>query len=355
MAAAWLIAPPEVPPPPIPGAYELSWTAPATCPGAAELRAQVARLAPELGPGDETMTVRGRVTATATGYALSIQTDFLGQTDRRDVESERCSDLAEATVLVIAIALVPELGRSDGKPPPRPTFGPGPGLVPDPDSDPPPRPAAPRESPTASSDPEAPPLWAEVEADPASDGPAPAPSVRPTAVAIRAAPMLEFGTRPRVGGATQLAAVVLWPNWRAELVGSYLWPQRGSGPPDVSAARFQMGSVGARGCFRARVGPVELPLCTGLDAGVFRTDSRGLSPATTLQFPWVAPVAAAGVGWSGRRVGFLVMPEVALVVSRSSIEVGGREVFRTRVVSGRLLAGLEIFFAIDPGRGGQRR
>lgn len=163
---------------------------------------------------------------------------------------------------------------------------------------------------------------------------------------LRLAPKLEVGTLPAFGGGLELAVGLAWRRLRLELHGSHSWPRQAQGP-GPSAARFQLGVVGARACGRPRAGPVELPVCLGLDGGALRADSLGLRPATTVHGPWLAPSLGVGLAAGGSRVGVWTLVEGSATVVWSRILVGEETIFRPFPVSARWLAGLEIAFAIQ--------
>lgn len=151
---------------------------------------------------------------------------------------------------------------------------------------------------------------------------------------------------PAFGGGLELAVGMLWRWWRLELHGSHSWPRRAPGPGG-SAGRFQLGVVGVRGCGRPRVGPVELPVCVGLDGGALRVDSEGLRPPTTVHGPWLVQSLGVGLAAGGTRVGFWTLLEGSATLVWSRTLVGEETLFRPSPVTARWLAGLEIFFAIE--------
>ncbi len=270
-------------------------------------------------------------------FTVRIVTDFAGHVDERTVESSTCTDLGDATALVVAVALQPRL------------VGPGPPASPNAVPSPPSR-----RAPKLSAD-SAPPKTArlptivEQDRQPTSTSSTarrrPQRSSAPEQLFLRVAPLLEYGSLPLVSGGTALSAGLLWRRWRAELFGLYLFPQRQTF--DRTRSLLQLGAAGGRACHRLFAGRVEFPICLGIEAGALRAQTRGQRPGTTLNLGWLAPSAQAGMAVGGRRVGFFAAGEVAVSTLIPGILVGADTVFESRTVSLRAFAGLEVFFAID--------
>ena len=336
---AWAPSEPAVPPPPIPASWELEWLAPPECPDAAAIREQVAALVPRPGEGEGVLYADAKVEPRGDAFLLRLQTVFLERHDEREVEARACGELAEAVALVVAISLDPTLAATESAVPEPPAKVPN-------ESEPEPSEPGPITSPqpgprVSAADPGVTPsVRASVQPR------RPRPARAPDQWLLRLAPKLELGSLPAVTGGLDLAVGVLWPWWRLELHGSHAWPRRAPGPGG-SAGRFQLGTVGVRGCGRPRVGPVELPVCVGLDGGVLRVDSEGLRPAKTLHGPWLVQSLGVGLAVGGRRVGFWTLVEGSATLVWSRIRVGEETLFRQFPVSGRWLAGVEIVFAIE--------
>lgn len=320
-----------------PAVYELTWTAPTGCPTEEQLRESIAELVPDPSGGEGVMFVDATVVQLPQRFSVRIVTDFAGHVDERTVESATCTDLGDATALVVAVALKPRL------------VGPGPPESPHAVPSPPLR-REPKRPPDAVQ-PETVRLPATVEQDrqPRSVS---STAIRrpqrwpaPGQALLRIAPLLEYGTLPSGGGGAALSAGLLWRRWRAELFGLYLFPQRQTF--DRTRSLLQLGAAGGRACHRLFAGRVEFPICLGIEAGALRAQTRGQRPGTTLNLVWLAPSARAGMAVGGRRVGFFAAGELAFSTLIPGILVGDETVFESRVVSVRAFAGLEIFFAID--------
>lgn len=320
-----------------PAAYELEWSAPAGCPDQEEVEARIAALSEGATGGEGVMAVRGDVEERGHGFAGTIVTVYDGRVDERRVDSENCDDVVDAAALVVAVALAPELDASD------------PIRVPEPEPEPPAEPLAPSIGVVQPRQPEVQASAGEgvalvVETDPPASR-RPRRNRRPTGIGIRLGPRIEFGGLPRVSGGLDLAVGLLWPRWRAELFGAYLFAGR-SGRQGAEAV-YQLGVAGLRGCHRLFAGPIELPLCAGLEVGGMRVDSRSLEQQNTLLYPWLAPSAATGLGFSGSRFGLVALVEGAIPVFWSRVLVGTDNVFQNRPYSLRGMISLEVKFSFS--------
>lgn len=318
-----------------PAVYELTWEAPSECPDEAQLRKRIAELAPDPAGGEGVMLVDATVVQGPDRFAVRIVTDFAGHRDERTVESETCTDLGDATALVVAVALQP--GGIDSGAAASPKVVPRPPVLPEP------------QLPVDSVQPQTTRSSVTVVAEPGRQPPTGTRlshrSSVPQGVHLRIAPLLEYGGLPSVGGGTAMAVGLLWPRWRAELFGLYLFPQPQTF--DRTRSLFQLGAAGGRACHRLFAGPVEFPICLGIEAGALRAQTRGQQPGTALSLGWLAPSARAGVAVGGKRVGFFAAGELAVSTLIPRILVGEESVFDSRAVSLRAFAGLEVFFAID--------
>lgn len=345
LVLAWTPVEPALPPP-TPERWELAWKAPAGCPDAEAIRKQVAALVPTPSGGEGVLHVDARVEPRERAFVLTLRTTFFERLDEREVEARACDELAEAVALVVAISLDPSLDSTTQvpEPPDERERGPDDAAA----SAVPSEPRAGAEALPAATRPE-PPAGA-----PSTSLRAGAPTRRalPSAWLLRLAPKLEVGTLPAVTGGLDLAVGVLWRWWRLELHGSHSWPRRVPGPGG-SAGRFQLGVVGMHGCGRPRAGPVELPVCVGLDGGALRVDGNGLRRATTVHGPWLAASLGVGLVAGGTRVAFWTLVEGSAVLMWPRILVGEETFFRPFPVAVRGLAGLELRFAIESRRSGQ--
>ncbi len=329
LVALALAGPPIVPLPPDPDALELHWEAPSPCPGADELEARIEALLHGQRGGEGVLRIDGVVVASAEGFTLELASTFRGETERRSLAADACTELADATALLIAVALEPG-ARLD-------TSGMGMGEAP------PVAPATTIAVPTTTT------RAVEAPAElgppfPPTDAPLPSQVGRPRrrleALALRFAAGLELGAMAAPTAALQAAVALLWPRARAELHGVWLSPRTRT--EDGHGGTYQLGAIGARGCGRLFVGAVELPLCAGLEGGIIRARTRGLARETIVLGPWVGALASIGVARAWGPVGVWSAAELAGRVTGSRFRIGRETALRQWPVSVRLLVGLEL-------------
>jgi hypothetical protein len=330
-----------VPAPVNPRTYELEWNAPAGCPDADSIRKRISSLIATDRQGEGILFVRGVIEQTASGFSLALQTDFLEHRSTRRIEGTRCSDLGEATALVIATALEPGLNASHG---PKSESIPEPATASQPQPQPKPKPERkqkPERGPTLARQPNT----AVVGGGFGDEASVPQRNRAPSHFTLRSGLHLEYGSLPAIGGGIDLAGVLNWDRLRLELRGAYLWPRTADGPANT-AGRFQLGAVGTALCGRLWAGRVEFPLCAGLEAGAMRVDSRGALPANTIHNLWLAPLVGAGVAVAGQRFGFWSLLETGITAVGSRTFIGDELVFASFPASFRVKVGFEILFAI---------
>ncbi|MFV8755449.1 hypothetical protein ACNOYE_33285 [Nannocystaceae bacterium ST9] len=130
--------------------------------------------------------------------------------------------------------------------------------------------------------------------------------------------------------------------WRVELGGRWATPRRIA--IAGAAGSFDAWMVEARGCWVARPGPIELPLCPGIELGLVR--GRGRSPTpdpSSSRFFWIAPTLGLGLTWAPIER-LAIGPELALVVplTRGRFVAGTAEIDRLAAVGVRALLNLEL-------------
>lgn len=150
---------------------------------------------------------------------------------------------------------------------------------------------------------------------------------------------------PGVGFGATLSAGVIVRWFRAELTGSYRFPTEQSSPNSADAGgRFDHWTVGARACASPRFGPVETPLCLGLDGGQTIGRGYGVPRTQVARLPWLAPVGGLGVAWPVvPRFALFARGEVAVPLLRSEFEIVGLgTIHEIGPVQARGLLGLEL-------------
>lgn len=291
----------------------LTWNAPASCPPAEAVVAEIERnLADSGDPTAPYVAVVNVLSSKGAPWQATLRVEARGgYVDRRFV-AESCEAIASAAALIIALSAESGAGAS------------------------------------ALSSPPAPP--------------------RTDAVERVAAPLTEPGAWRRAplsagfGGVVDAATMPGWPafgldgffgaNWRTagwhlRLQGDLaIYPSHGVSNVDVQAV-FRMGVVTARGCMSAVVLPVEIGLCAGGEVAALHSSGTGSdfgSLATSTQF-WPSPVTSALASWA-------VNPRVA-VFARGDLVVNGirrnfhpnnsdLDLYTLPVVSARAALGIEL-------------
>lgn len=262
----------------------------------------------------------------------------------RTLRGRSCAELRDAIAFVTAIAVDP--GVLAG-PAPEAVTDPGDAdpvagevAVPDAGSVPPPPPARdpePDASLAASVRPESP-----ATASPPSTPPP--PRARPRGF-VRLAGGLEALGLPHVGPQAALAAGALGRHWRVEATALYRGPTtQASAVAPTAGARVRLWAVGARGCGVPRVGPVELPLCAGVEVGQALGEGVGYVGARRDGFVWAAAVLGAAAAWAPwRRLALWIGADLGLPLRRGTFGATGLgTMFEIAPVSLRAAAGLEL-------------
>ncbi len=313
-----------------PAEYTMDWQAPASCPTAAEIKAQVDALTEARLDGYGVMAVTGAVTrGDEDDYRLRLTTSVGARTGVRELRATRCESLADSVALVIAVTLVPSMDQELDPPERSPTSRPQPILAPS----------------TAD------------DFDAATSPlPRPAPSRRRTAAPralVRIGLGLDVGGGPGPTLASRLSAGVAWPHVRIAAEGTYLAPRRAQGPGS-SAGRVQQGTVGVSACGVLAAPKWSVPLCGGTAVGLLRADSRGVSPRRTASGPIVTPFVRAGVVRRWRHVGLWLDAEALVRGVATRVVLQDQEIFRPGPISMRLLTGIEIRWGGKTGAAGQQ-
>jgi hypothetical protein len=328
MLVAAVLAP-EVPPPPDPLELALEWRAPASCPSDAELEARITALL--LGPpeGEGVLEVTAEVTERVGEFTLTLRSRLGDAADEKRLAAPTCDELAEATAVLLAIALAP--GAALPSSPRTPTAPPRrPEPVPEIDA----LPVA-----AASFD----------EPPPVTSSPVVARRRvrRPMGLALRLAGGLEVGAIPRPAGAVVLGVGLLWRRARLELTGLWLAPRRRGG------VRYQLGAVGVRGCARIFVRAVELPMCLGGEVGgVEARPIEASAVGRAIRGPLFAPLASFGVARAWGRVALWTSVEVAPRTIWTRFHRDQDVAFAPLPVSARAIAGIELRWRWNPGAAG---
>jgi hypothetical protein len=109
-SAAAESAPSQPPSGPSVDKLDLEWTAPAECPTRAHVLAELERMAPRRIEREARaqITVTGGARDTSGNYRAHVTLRVGSALDERDVEGATCLEIADASALLVALALVPE-------------------------------------------------------------------------------------------------------------------------------------------------------------------------------------------------------------------------------------------------------
>jgi hypothetical protein len=341
-----------------PAGVEATWKSDGTCPQEQFQRSLDDYLAGVV--AREPLRAAVRVRQAAPGrWTLTLTLSRAGDTSvrARRLAGSSCASVSEAAAFVTAVAVDPTVierapagpgAPVTADPQPRPEIvdpePPAPAIIPPvpeaPASAPPPAPASdPVEQPPAAP-----------ELAPAAPAREPAPVARPRPRPrgfVRLAGGFEAFGAPQVGAQVQLAAGLSGRTWRVELRGMYRAPTRVDPWPDLPAfARIGLWTVGAHGCAVLRPGPLEVPLCGGLEAGQTPGVGRGFPGARPDRLPWVAAVFGPALAWAPRpRFAVWLGLEAALPITRSAFHISGLGLaHETGPVSLRGALGFELRF-----------
>ncbi len=322
---------------------ELHWSAPPQCPPRSsfvdalrKLSGQDLTIVAEAG-----LKVDVSVEAKASGYELRLQLTSPQRAQTRRFEAPNCAALIEAGSLVVLTEL----------------------LVPEQPATLPAVPAPPPEQPSNSPTPIVPLVPAQTREQP----PAPAPLARTEPPPVRPTPRSRirvplrlgvsvlaggaFGSTPRPTGSIGGGVALLLPHARAEISAQHAFATTtatdGVVIGRVSAALTRVGVVG---CWAPRVGPLDFPLCSGVELGVATGRGAGtVQSSRTSRQLWAAVPVTVGIAWAPTprfAVRALAGPTIALRRPGFHLraESGAIGRFRTSMVSALVLAGIEVRF-----------
>lgn len=148
------------------------------------------------------------------------------------------------------------------------------------------------------------------------------------------------------GSATLMGRLALiGPRWRWDVRGAWLPPLRPA-LADRGRARVDGFLIGTRGCGLFLAGPVEFPLCAGLEAGSVR--ARALDPiqnAETASQPYLGLLLGPGLSWAPiNRLALGLEVEALIPLVFGGFALDGQPVLDNIPVGVRALASVEIVF-----------
>ncbi len=337
----------------------LTWTAPAQCPGGSAIVAEVDRILGEQGARPAApLAVDARVTGSEGAYVVEVRTTSADGPRSRSLRGKTCAAVADATALVIALAIDP-----NAIPPPRPEPVAAPALSPSSSGSPAPGPSAPTEVTPA---PRAPPPTPEASADAAPPPkPAPKPTPKPAApapppkpIATRVAPSYrlqawgggETGALPAATPMFGAEAGVVLVNFRLMLGGEGLLSQKHLLPASQVGGNVGLGAGYLDVGYTFTPGAFELGPLAGLEIGSLQASGSGTPSDATKSQLWEAVRVGGFASWFPvRRFGLVTRLEAAFPVApRRKFIINGptketnETVAQPGVASGRAMLGVEL-------------
>jgi hypothetical protein len=335
----------------------LEWSAPTRCPTASAVQERLTRTL--AGSAADPRGLRARATVTegegeGEGKVLELVLELDrddGPVGRRTMQAVDCDELANAAVLIVALAVDPEaeLETPVIEAPTEDSSIPEPGEdggVPTVPAEPEPEPSVePDEAPATGDEPEPPEAPAPVPA------PAPDRSPRSLHVGLRVGAGAGLFVLDDASAIVSAAATAWGRTFRVELGATYWTPVEVRPAGSSAGGRLQQWTIDARGCGLLRPGPLELPLCGGLDVGAIHGVGVGVSSPRNATSLRLALTAGAALVWRplrwNERVGPWIGADllVALVRARfRAIPAAPGLVHHTPPVGARLAAGIEVRF-----------
>ncbi|KIG19119.1 hypothetical protein DB30_04584 [Enhygromyxa salina] len=324
------------------------WVGEAQCQGGQRVVERLELLAPEISV--TRADTPANVTATVTirrdpAQQWSVGLELVGPlgVERRSFVAETCAVAIDATALVLAVSIDP-IGVS--------TRVNREAAAPEPDPQPDPQP------------PSAPPVTDERPSEPATTSDVRRePSVHVsnetradrTTVEFEPRGPVGFGLAALAGGgygplqagsATVMGRLAAFgPHWRVELRGAWLPPVRPA-LGDRGRARVDGFLIGALGCGVLQAGPVEFPLCAGIEAGAIR--GRALAPIPNAEVaaqPYVGVMLGPGLSWAPiERVALGLELQAQVRLASGGFALDDLAALNATPVGVRALAGVEIRF-----------
>ena len=306
-------------------AFTLSWQAPPDCPTPQDVRAEVERL---LGGANRLLADRGlRAKASVAHdqtWSVSIETELDGRPGRRSVEAASCQDLADATALILALTIDPNLAVTY---PTRPK-APQPATAPPPAAPPPTPPAV-----------------------PTLTRPAPRRQSSPTDFLFGLRIQGSQGTLPSVDLGLGGSVGVVGRRYRIELGASYGLRRdqivRAASLPEAYG-QFNFMAGGLAGCVNLGRETLAVGPCADAELGWVSAKGYGVSQSITANQPWLAIGAGgyAAISFASRWSVPLHVDILAPILRPEFVfkNMPAGHVFQAPVVGVRVNAGIELRF-----------
>ncbi len=259
---------------------ELSWRAAEGCPAKAEVERQVLALLG--GPTESASRVKASVRAWRgedTRWHVDIHTETQGVQGERKVDGETCKAVAEASALILAMAVDPEAVAATAMRTEEPV----------PTRDPSDRPPPLRVVPVLPA--YSPPLPAALPVD------IPTPET-PVGASIAPLAGLDLGSLP--GVAPWFGASLALVQGRGRFEGRMVFvPERSATVPsqDGPGGSFALTAFGLAGCHEVAGNSPRLSLCGGLEGGVMRAEGFGVTDPGDADPLWLSVTPSLLVQW----------------------------------------------------------
>jgi hypothetical protein len=300
---------------------EVHFRAPAGCPDEAALHAALVwMLGHPLDVGaTEAFYADAEVRAEPNGFSVVIRTSTRGEQGERALHASTCAELAEATTVIIAIAIDPALVIPSTTPPA--LVAPPEGREPLPDEIP--TPEEPDVTVTEVIAPQARPMWA---------------------VSLGAVLDTHLIAVPTLGLETELA--VTFGRLRASTRLAFHPARRLELDDRPAGGDVLVFTAGVRGCYVFAAGRFELAPCVGVASGLSHAEGYGVTDPTSATAPWLAIDAGARVAvrlHTRLALGLTIDGVLPLLRPTYFLESIG-DVYQPRVFTARFALALELRF-----------
>ncbi len=309
-----------------PETVTLQWDAPAECPDRALVEAKIAA-AVGASEGAGAVSAEAKVERVGDVYRLHLVTQSAGGRGERTIDDPSCVALADATALIVTLAvdptlaggLAPSASASESVAPPASSAPPTPSVGPVASASvrPPPRPSA-----------------------------APPPAPPPTRVAVGAGVSALVGPLPNAALAVSGGVALLRGPFRFELEGR--WAPRSDRPIDTrpgAGGRFDLltGALGAQ--YLVVRGPFEVGPRLALEAGMLRGRAFGVEIPLDGRSLWIAGEAGASAFYRAGPLAFRLDSSAIVPFIRPEFVIEGLgSVHRPSPVGARVSLGAEVRF-----------
>jgi hypothetical protein len=309
-----------------PSSLELSYSAPAECPGADALREAVGKLVTQ--QPSKPLVVRVTIALDGARYVASIAPS---DGSERQLSGATCAEVVEAVSVVLALATNPRSSQAEAAEPAEPA----------------PAPAPP--TPASSSPPPAP---AQPPAPPAPPAPltTPARSRRePLKLVTGAAFVSDLGALPPPAFGVAARAGLASGAWSASGAGTYFFTRHGTLASDSGkGGDFSLWSAAGLGCGALYRRALRVELCAGAEVGHIQGQGFGLPPGANKRVGsvWAALLAGPELAFSVAEPLRLRLGLAAAVpmAGRHPFTLEGNTVHQPEPVTLRSTLGVEVVF-----------